>query len=80
MSCRFYDFLINYALNTFSQTKQFKYNFETSQYYDLYKNQTLMNRLASKIGMNETIGNSVRHHIVGKAERNEIDYHKSMHT
>lgn len=39
-----------------------------------------MCRLANKIGMNETIGHSVRHHIVGKADRNEIDYNESMHT
>lgn len=30
MSCRFYDFIINYALNTFNETKKCKYNFESS--------------------------------------------------
>jgi hypothetical protein len=38
-----------------------------------------MERLENKIGFNEQTGVSVRYHIVGKSERNEIDYTTSMH-
>jgi hypothetical protein len=76
MSCRYYDFIMNFAKSSINLDKEVKYVFEASLNNELFKNQQYQLKIESALGMH-TIKNDtvVQNNLVGKTARNEIDFH-----
>ena len=81
MSCRYYDFIMNFAKSGINTDKEVKYVFEASLNNQLFKKQQYRLKVETALGMHTVKNNNVvQHHLIGKAARNEIDFMTSPHT